>query len=209
MSMNLPNFKCYVRKEYLYNGEGHHGEFIPAVVYGGRSAPGKAFAFHVLTENGVLWDGLPAAALCFDEGAKTRAQEQLCLWDCFSFHCRATKYALLDGISVTARIKGETVTGKILFVLTWTEQDFDNISTDWTNMPEEHKTGNVIQLDDGNLAILPNNRILVHEPSFCTDPHTFDDPLDYKCNRQRWSSEGRWTSEDTDKQFYSVSEESD
>ena len=32
--MNIPRFYCFLRKEFLYDGEAHHGEFACVCVFG-------------------------------------------------------------------------------------------------------------------------------------------------------------------------------
>jgi hypothetical protein len=54
--VNVPRFYCFLRKEFLYDGEAHHGELLNVCVFGAASIHGRALGFHVLTENGaVIW----------------------------------------------------------------------------------------------------------------------------------------------------------
>ena len=34
LNVNVPRFYCFLRKEFLYDGEAHHGELINACVFG-------------------------------------------------------------------------------------------------------------------------------------------------------------------------------
>jgi len=34
INADIPEFECWLRKEYLYNQESHHGEFIHCVAFG-------------------------------------------------------------------------------------------------------------------------------------------------------------------------------
>jgi hypothetical protein len=53
-------------------------------------------------------------------------------------------------------------------------------------------------MDNGNFAIQPNNRLTVHDPSFCTKPDQLVIHRKY-CTTQ-WSAERnwRWVTPDTD-----------
>jgi hypothetical protein len=58
------------------------------------------------------------------------------------------------------------VKGKYLFTLDWHNPDSNRLDDGYSETPNEHKCGHVIQRDDGNFAIQPNNRVRVFEPSF-------------------------------------------
>jgi hypothetical protein len=47
--MNVPRFYCFLRKEFLYDGGAHQGEFVYICVFGVASIQGRALGFHVLT----------------------------------------------------------------------------------------------------------------------------------------------------------------
>jgi hypothetical protein len=52
LNTNIPRFYCHLRKEFLYDGNAHEGEFLKVCVFGAASIAGQALGFHVLTENG-------------------------------------------------------------------------------------------------------------------------------------------------------------
>ena len=56
LNVNIPRFYCLLRKEFLYDGIEHVGEYVQVCVFGVASITGRALGFHVLTENGaVIW----------------------------------------------------------------------------------------------------------------------------------------------------------
>ena len=60
-----------------------------------------------------------------------------------------------------------------------------------------------MELDNGNFAAQPNNRILWHVNSFTTK----DEIPDYKVQNNEWNVENKdWVTEDTDKFFYEILE---
>jgi hypothetical protein len=59
----------------------------------------------------------------------------------------------------------------------------------------------LLALDNGNYAIMPNNRILWNVPSFTTSTHW----PDYKVQTSKWNVENKnWVTEDSDNMFYQV-----
>lgn len=77
LNVNVPRFYCLLRKEFLYDGEAHHGEFIHVCVFGAASIQGRALGFHVLTENGAVIWRLPLHALCHKAEAPSQPLDWL------------------------------------------------------------------------------------------------------------------------------------
>lgn len=73
--------------------------------------------------------------------------------------------------------------------------------------PEEHKSHHIILLDNGQIALQPNNRIRWTEPSFVTKD--FPKKPDYKVNNEYWNAEGyeKWATEDSDAYLYKTKNE--
>jgi hypothetical protein len=63
LNANIPRFYCFLRKEFLYDGLAHQGEFVNVCVFAVASIKGRALAFHVLTDNGAVIWRLPLHAL--------------------------------------------------------------------------------------------------------------------------------------------------
>ncbi|MBL9170895.1 MAG: hypothetical protein JNN07_24395 [Verrucomicrobiales bacterium] len=59
LNTNIPRFYCYLRKEFLYDGQAHNGEFVKVCVFGASSIYGRALGFHALTEDGATFWRLP------------------------------------------------------------------------------------------------------------------------------------------------------
>ena len=61
---------------------------------------------------------------------------------------------------------------------------------------------NIILLDNGQIALQPNNRIKWSEPSFVTKP--FPEKPDYLVNKDYYNCEGfeKWSTEDSERMFY-------
>ena len=60
---NLPAYEVWVRKEYLLDHKGGHGEFVKGVWVSAKSIPGRAFYFETyLPEYAAMFDKLPISA---------------------------------------------------------------------------------------------------------------------------------------------------
>lgn len=159
----IPNFKCLARERFFYDGDESKTALVPAVAFGIVSQPGHALGLHVLTHQGAQWYGLPLHALAWKEGAPDRELRELELWDCFSFDVSVTEFPLLSGLGCRVFPTAERAT--CLFTIDWTHAGAE-IDPGWSRLPEEHKSGHLLKLDDGNFALQPNNRLLWEEPSF-------------------------------------------
>jgi hypothetical protein len=78
----------------------------------------------------------------------------------------------------------------------------------YSESPGQHKCGHVIQRDDGNFAVQPNNRIRLKEPSFVTKK---DLVIQRLINTNKWDVESydKWVLEDSNAYDYDISEEID
>jgi hypothetical protein len=68
-------------------------------------------------------------------------------------------------------------------------------------MPAEHKSFNILKLDNGHFAAQPNNRIIFYDKS--RSPSKMKKP-DYKVSTIEYGVEDivKWTAGDTDDYFY-------
>jgi hypothetical protein len=91
--------------------------------------------------------------------------------------------------------------GSYYATINWGSSD---MNTDLTlaEDPMEHKSHHIILLDNGQIALQPNNRIKWSEPSFVTKP--FPDKPDFLVNKDWFNSEGydKWNTEDSERMFY-------
>jgi hypothetical protein len=97
------------------------------------------------------------------------------------------------------------VSGKYLFTLDWYSGDANSLDDGYSENPGQHKCGHVIERDDGNFAIQPNNRIFALEPSFTTKPGK---PVIHRLiNTRKWDVEdaAKWVTEDSDAYHYDIS----
>jgi hypothetical protein len=66
----------------------------------------------------------------------------------------------------------------------------------------EHKSHHILLLDNGQIALQPNNRVKWSEPSFVTKD--FPEKPDYQVNKEWFNAEGfeKWRTEDSENYMY-------
>jgi hypothetical protein len=120
-----------------------------------------------MMEDGGLWWRMPINAFCTKPGVPEVDLHELVLWNSFSPYVAVTKFANLTNLRMSYKDRQKNVVqGKYLFTLDWHNPDSNRLDDGYSETPNEHKCGHVIQRDDGNFAIQPNNRVRVFEPSF-------------------------------------------
>src|SRR5579863_10353117 len=107
LNVNIPRFYCLMRKEFLYDGQSHHGELLNVCVFGAASIHGRALGFHVLTENGAVIWRLPIHALCH-KACASQPLDWLQFWDCFSYEVTATTFDRLQDARVRVQLRDRT-----------------------------------------------------------------------------------------------------
>lgn len=200
LNEDIPAIQCFLRKEYLYNLERNRGKFVPCVIIGLSSVPGRAIGFHFLTENGAMIWRLPINAFCHKKNAPEQNLGDLELWDCFSEKVSVHAFSEIRDIRVRVHLKdAKWHDGTYLFTVDWVGSSGADNPGDWG-----HKCAHIIQLDNGNFAAQPNNRILWRDQAFVVNP--FKKKPDYKTNTHIWKCEDglKWSTDRTEKMFYNV-----
>lgn len=199
---DIPSFYCKMRAEYAYDLKSHHGEFFDVWVLAADSVAGQAVGFDVMTSFGAMFARLPISAFVHKLDAPVQPLDHLELWNNFSYNVEAHSYAALKHMRCTVLLRDRRhYVGTYMFTFSWWGSTF-------AEQPGEggFKRGHVIQLDNGNYAIQPNNRIKWHDPSFVTAEF----PLrpDFKTNSHIWNCEAgdRWITSNDDLMFYDVSD---
>ena len=167
LNANIPPIDCYVRGNFLRNQIDSHDEYFECVIFGVSSVQNRSPLFHFMMEDGGLWWRMPLNAFCTKPGVPEVDLHELVLWNSFSPYVAVTKFANLTNLKMSYRDRQKNVVqGKYLFTLDWHNPDSNRLDDGYSETPNEHKCGHVIQRDDGNFAIQPNNRVRVFEPSF-------------------------------------------
>lgn len=174
-------FYCYVRDEFLYDGESGHGGFTPCAAYGISSLPGRAWGISVALDNGAMVQHVPLHALTFDvETEHSHPLDHLQVWSCYGWQFATHAYDYLKEMPCRVYMKGEWENGRYLF----TAAPYDDV---YSMTPDQHKHFNFVQLDCGALGAWPGNRMLVYDSSFVTLP---PEKPKYRTNTRTWYVEG-------------------
>ena len=170
--INIPPVKVWVRKEYLRDLRDSAGEYVLGYWVSAKSLPGRTFYFETyLPSYGALFDKLPISAfLSWDPDHPNKPQaptpdlplEELQFWNCFSYDIIAIEKNLTYSMGWEVRTKTQgTLSGDYLFTIDSLGRDHTGIDLSFAETPDEHKSFNVIELCNGQLAIYPNNRCRV------------------------------------------------
>jgi hypothetical protein len=102
-----------------------------------------------------------AAILCISTPMEHQDLEDLQLWNSFSYYPSVTVFDFLSGQRCKYLGKNKKFYhGEYLFTIDWAHPESNIVDTEHSEIPDQHKCGHVLALDNGNYAIQPNNRIL-------------------------------------------------
>jgi hypothetical protein len=211
LNANIPPIYCQIRKEYLYDLKEHHGESEDCVVFGVASITRKALLFHIMLPNGAVFYRLPISAFFKKHISRSEVPDMsvdsLQLWNCFSYYPSVHCFDWLSGISGKFLGKDKKFyKGQYLFTVDWAHPESNILNTEHSEIPQEHKCAHIIELENGNYAAQPNNRIIWHVNSYTTKNNW----PDYKVQNAVWNVEGGdWVTEDSDKMFYNLEKKDD
>lgn len=201
---NLPPVHLWVKKEYLYDLEKGHGELTPGVWISVKSVTGKALYFEtLLTEYGALYDKLPISAFVwktdYDEFDHL-SLDTLQLWDCFDYNITVIQKPLLARCKFFGKDK-KMHGGEYMFTVDSCHSENSTLNTNFSEYDPEHKSFNIIKLDNGQFAAQPNNRVLWKDGSLI--PSQTKTP-DFKVCSQNYRVEtsDKWSVGHTDEWQY-------
>jgi len=159
--INLPSERVWVRKEYLRDHVDGHGEFVEGVWISCKSIPGRAFYFETyLPKYGALYDKLPISAFLSRPELPDPDLDlpNLQFWNCMDYGVRCLEKQFIGSMDFEVRTRNYgTMKGEYLFTLDNYHSDTDITNTNVSEDPQEHKSHNCIQLDNGQYALYPNN----------------------------------------------------
>jgi hypothetical protein len=161
---NLPPIHCYIRREFLYNFEKGQGEYEPCIWVSVKSIRGQALRIESYLPNyGALYDKLPINAYVSrtENLGEFLSLDTLQIWDCFSHNITIIKKAFLGNLSCKFYAKDrQFYLGNYLFTIDNASPDSNILDTTYSEWPEDHKSFNIIELENGQYAAQPNNRCI-------------------------------------------------
>ena len=207
---NMPAEKVWVRKEYLRDLKDGHGEFVEGVWVSAKSIPGRAFYFETyLPQYGALFDKLPISA--FLSRPKTPDPDlslpNLQFWNCMDYGVVSIHKQFIGSMDfqILSRDHG-TLTGSYICTIDNYHADANAIDYSTSETPEEHKSHNLLQLDNGQFCLYPNNRMRVYDNSLTPqkplDPDFKVSTINYQVENGNMTRLG-----DTDEYFWKTKDE--
>lgn len=202
---NLPNTKVYVRKEYLMDHKSGHGEFVEGHWVTVKSMPGRAFYFETyLPEYAALYDKLPISAFVSQPNKPDPdlPLQDLQFWNAMDYGVTAIYKQFIGSMDFEILTRSHKVMhGTYLFTLDNYHESADEIDYSTSEIPEEHKSFNILELDNGQYAAYPNNRMRVYDNSLT--PKQPKNP-DFKVSTQFYQVENGYSYRlgDTDEYYW-------
>lgn len=166
---NLPAEKVWVRREYLRDLQDGHGEFVEGVWITAKSIAGRAFYFETyLPEYGAMFDKLPISAFVSKPVTPELDMNlpNLQFWNCMDYNVTAIYKQFIGSMDfeVLTRDFG-IVKGTYVCTLDNYHNQPDVIDCSTSEIPEEHKSFNLLQLNNGQYCLYPNNRMRIYDNS--------------------------------------------
>jgi len=166
---NLSPVHVMVRKEYLYDLEKGHGEYTPGIWVSVRSVQGKALYFEtLLTEYGALYDKLPLSAFVWKTDHGDLPLDTLQLWDCFDYSITVICKPILSRCEFFGKDRNMHP-GEYMFTIDTCHSESSTLNINFSEEDPEHKTFNIIKLDNGQFAAQPNNRVIWRDSSLIAE----------------------------------------
>ena len=206
---NLPPVHVYVKKEYLYDLDKGHGDLTEGIWISVKSVQGKALYFEtLLPEYGALFDKLPISAFVWKKDFNKNEQlslDTLQLWNCFDYNLTVIEKPILCRCEFFGKDK-KMHPGEYMFTIDTCHSESSTLDTNFSEYDPEHKSFNVIKLDNGQFAAQPNNRVVWKDQSLI--PENTKMP-DFKVCSQNYMVENtpKWTVGHTDEWSYRSKDE--
>lgn len=164
--INTPSIKVKVNNYYLTDGT-DLGKFTEGYLMAVDCRPFQAIKFTVYLESGAIWSGLPIEAIyCdnFKEISLSSAPPQHLTTDVLQpFSCLEGPYDTIEyNLIKNAKLNTKLGNAHYLFTINY---EGSGLASD----PEQYKTHNIVVLESGQLAALPNNMIKVVDNWFSDD----------------------------------------
>ena len=204
---NVPPVKVYVKKQHLYDHQKGQGEFVEGVWVSVKSIQGRALYFETyLPEYAALYDKLPISAFVSSPTELDLELEELELWDAFSYHITVIEKTTVPPKARYLSPSKQWYEGEYLFTIDSCHADPNLPNINYSEVPAEHKSFNIIELDNKHYAAQPNNRTLFYDKSLT--PAEPKQP-DFKVSTIEYAVESvsKWTAGDDTNYFYGFKEQ--
>jgi len=208
---NLPAIHVWVRREYLRDHEDGHGEFVKGVWVSCKSMPGRAFYFETyLPDYGAMFDKLPISAFVSEPETPKKDLElyNLQFWNCMDYGVVSMHKQFVSSMMFEAYTRDQgKLKGTYVATIDNYHADINTIDYSTSETPAEHKSHNLLELENGQFGLYPNNRMRIYDNSL-----TPDKPLmpDFKVSTMEYQVENNPSLSrygDSDDYFYKSKDE--
>ena len=189
LNVNLPPIEVWIPWERLHSEELPSDPWVQAHFVSASSVEGQALGFQVLTRDDALYERLQISDLWSERilfPHRGLGVMGLPAWDCPGYNVTWIVYDALEGLAVNAKLPyaDDPMTGNYRGTFDWYG---DPVSDGVGDLG--HKAAHLIALDNGQFALLPNDRLAWHSPAW-TETFNWGDPPRYKRNRRIYRIEG-------------------
>ena len=130
-------------------------------------------------------------------------------WNCMDYGVRCIEKQFIGSMDFEVRTRHfGNMKGEYLFTLDNFHPDVDTTNTNVSEVPDEHKSHNCIELENGQFALYPNNRTRIYDLSITPENPKIPD---FKVSTQYFQVENgvRWGRlGNTDEYFWETESES-
>lgn len=167
MNADIPYLHCWVRLAHIASVP----DLEEAYAFAIQSVRGRALGFHVMLRSGAHYRNVPLHAIAIRPDAPDEPLQSLAYWDSFTSRPVVTVFDYLRDHECYAYLPdGRKEPGVYLFTVDWMPDEATHPG--FTHLPDQNKCGHVIALENGNVAMLPTNKIAWRDGYFCgSDPH--------------------------------------
>ena len=171
LNHNIRPLKCFLKKEYLYNLEAHHGELEECHLFAVSSIKGRALGFHAFLSTGAVFYRLPLSAFVWKKDALPVELDLLQTWDQLGYHIAVIEYDFLKELNGKVYLKNGTWEKcEYLFTVDFCHPDPGYLNTTFVESPSDHKCQHLVKLNNGHYGAFPNNKIASPKVTFHNSP---------------------------------------
>jgi hypothetical protein len=177
ITINTPYVHCKVSRYFLTDKKADINDLEECYIFAVTCINNRPPLFTCHTQKGAIFSRLPLHAfrsLSYKPNYELHYDlSDLCPWTVVGNSASVIQYEYLKNYEVKALKLNEM--GKYQFTI-------DYFNGGLSEDPEQHKTHNIIELDNGYFAAVPNNYMLAKDEHF-----TFDNsPIDYSRQTEFW-----------------------
>lgn len=169
MIIDIPFIKTKIKQSFI----GPKNSFENCYIFSVTCLPSRPLLFNAHLECGAIVSRIPINAFKNNDYAIELTKEKLQPYSVIGHKSQSICHEYLKDYTVKTK---ECGTGRYLFTI-------DSFDGNFSEDPEQHKTFNIIELDNGQLAALPNNYCLFLDTHFTENKEW---PKHIKRNTEYW-----------------------